>query len=200
MLILFFRESTAQAKLDEVRGQIRMGVGVSNKSATMFGTPIFLSADITVSFTNRWQFTAEGGGVAFRDQEYPTQQIGFFGGYSRYQHNYGGLRIGRNLLDTAQASQLILSSGADYLAIIEPNVKLSAGLLSGYSYHYELKRYVNVPIQVDYTPGPFTTRHLRVSFSGRWNFNSYHSFPTFSLGISIPIYERRWYTYTRKAR
>ena len=192
-LLLTFIASTAQVRISQVMVQVNAGIGISTRPATMFGTPLFLSGELAFTLINQWRIVAEVGGViGFRDSKNPTQKIGLIiGSYSRYPHNYGGLRIGRNLLSVTQAGELFLSSGADYLAVIEPNVKTSSGLLGGNSFDYRPKRNLNIPIQLDYSTGPFGGRNARITFSGRWNFNRYHSFPTISVGVGIPVYNRR---------
>lgn len=191
-LLLTFIASTAQVRISQVMVQVNAGIGISTRPATMFGTRLFLSTELAFTFSNQWRIIAEGGTVDFGDSEYPTQKIGLIvSSYSWYQHNYGGLRIGRNLLNTTQTDQLILSGGADYLAVVEPNIKRSTGFLGGLYYDSQLKRYLNIPVQLDYSTGPFGGRNARLTFSGRWNFNRYHSFPTISVGVCIPVYNRR---------
>lgn len=191
LLLFVFSPAIAQPTISAITGQIRTGLGIGNKPGTLYGKPIFFSADVGVTFSNRWQLTAEGGALSFRDAMYPDQRIGFwFKSYSRYEHYYGGLRLGRNLLKTSPARQLTLSGGADYLEIVSPNIRRSSGFLGGYVSDRRLKGYLNIPVQLDYSFIPFGISP-RFSISGRWNFNAYHSFPTISAGIIAPVYTRR---------
>ncbi len=183
--------SFAQTKLTTIDLRIQTGIGVSNKPGTMFSEPFYLSGDLSATLNNRWLIGVEGGALAFRDAKYPNDKISYWGVYSRYDHQYFGLRIGQVLFRTDQFQQGVISSGADYLLIIEPNIKTSSGLLSGKSFDYIYKRFLNIPAQIDYSFLPFTKRLTRFSVSGRWNFNAYHSFPTISLGVIVPIYMLR---------
>lgn len=187
-LLLLSLVSIAQTKITSIALQVNTGVGISNKPGTVFGAPFSLSGDLAVTFNERWQIAAEGGGVRFRDSKHPYDKIGLIvSGYSRYDHQYVGLRVGRNSLSSARPQQLFFSSGVDYLLVIEPNVKTSSGFFSGKSFDYQYKRFLNVPIQVEYSTPVFKGKQTRVSFTGRWNFNAYHSFPMISVGVGIPV-------------
>lgn len=185
LLLLVAVPSLAQLALTSVDFRVNMGVGINNKPETMFGAPYFLTGDLTATLNRRWQIAAEGGGLSFRDAAYPYDKIGLLCScYSRYQFQYFGLRVGHTLLTVGQSQQVVVSSGADYLLVIEPNIKRS--LSSSFNYVY--KRFLNVPAQIDYSL-PLTARKTsRLSVSGRWNFNAYHSFPTLSAGVIFPIY------------
>ncbi len=184
--------SIAQAQIDRISVQYNAGVGISNKPETMFGKPFFLSGQLAFDFKKHWRIAAEGGIVDFRDADFPTQKVGLLmSTYSRYQHGYGGLRVGLNLLAFTKPDELFVSTGANYLLIVEPGVKLTGGFFNGYAFHYEEKRYLNIPVQIDFVTGSGSKRNIRIVFSGRWNFNRYHSFPTISAGINIPVYNRK---------
>lgn len=188
LLLLTACTSFAQTTLTATALQINTGVGISTKPETMFGRPFHLSGDLSATFNDRWIIGVEGGALGFRDSKYPNDKIGLIiSSYSRYQHQYFGLRIGRMLLSADQLQQTVVSSGADYLLVIEPNIRQSG---FGKSFNYVYKRFLNVPAQIDYSFLPFAKRLTRFSFNGQWNFNAYHSFPTISLGVILPIYIR----------
>lgn len=191
-LLLLAFTSLAQTKITRIALQINTGVGISNKPGVMFGAPFYLSGDLGVTLNERWRIAFEGGAMAFRDSKNPNDKIGLiFSSYPRYDHQYFGLRISRNVLNVVRAQQLFVSSGANYLLIVDPNVQRTSGFgfFSGSKYfNYQYRRYLNIPVQADYSMLPFRGKRTRLTFSSRWNFNAYHSFPTFSIGINIPIF------------
>ncbi len=160
----------------------------------MFGAPFHLSGDLVTKLDNRWQVAVECGVLDFRDAAYPDDKIGLiFSGYSRYQHQYVGLRVGRSLLKAGYPHQLTVSSGADYLLVIEPNIKVSSGFLGGKSFDYIYKRFLNVPLQLSYSLSLREDGMTELTIGGRWNVNAYHSFPTITVGFVLPFYARRIY-------
>lgn len=169
--------------------RLNTGIGISNKPGVMFGAPFALSGELSVLLRNRWRIAAEGGIMEFRDAKYPDKKIGLiFSSYSRYGHGYFGLLIGHSLLNVNNPSRLFLSSGADYLLIVDPNVKRTSGFFAGYQFDYRYERYLNIPIQLDYSIEPFAGKRTRIVFVGRWNFNAYHSFPMVTAGVDLPMY------------
>jgi len=169
--------------------QITAGVGISTRPEKMFGAPFFISGALSVPFKTQWRIIAEAGSVQFRNAEYSDEKFGFWTqSYARVQHNYAGLRLGCNLLNTGGPDQLIVSGGADYMAVVEPMfTQKSGGLFSGTQLGYELKQFFNMPVQIDYKPNIPDTGSIRLLLSARYNINPYHSFPTVSGGIFIPI-------------
>ncbi|CCH00556.1 hypothetical protein FAES_2547 [Fibrella aestuarina BUZ 2] len=190
---LLLAQSTTQLKTPLVTAvaiRFNAGIGIGNKPNVLFGAPFALSGELSVLFQDQWRIAVEGGALDFRDAKYPTQPIGWslLGGYSRYSHQYVGLLVGRSILNTVHSQKLTLSSGADYLLVVDPNVKSSSGFFSGTHYDYRYERYLNVPIQLDYSIAPFARKRTRVAVVGRWNYNAYHSFPMVSIGVDLPMY------------
>lgn len=144
---------------------------------------------LSTTFNDRWRIAFEGGAVAFRDSKNPYDRIGLIlSGYSRYDHQYFGLLIGHTLLNADQPQKLFLSGGADYLLIVDPNVKRSSGFFSGKYFDYQYNRYLNIPVQLDYSVRPLGSKWVSLLFTGRWNFNAYHSFPMLSAGVNLSFY------------
>lgn len=197
LLLLSSFASMAQVKLTSVALRVNMGVGISNKPNVLFGAPFILSSELSTTFNERWRVAAEYGTLAFRDAKYPYEKIGLlWSTYPKYSHQYVGLLVGHTLLRTDRPQKLFLSSGADYLLIEVPKVENSSGFggfFNGKSISYSYERYLNIPIQLDYSIQPFGGYPVGIVFVGRWNANAYHSYPTVSLGINIPIYPL-WFT------
>ena len=188
-LFLVSIASSAQTKRVLVALRPGIGVGISNKPNVMFGAPFAISGELGVTFKDRWRVAVDGGAAAFRDSKHPYDKLGLIlSGYSRYDHQYVGLLAGRSLLKADQFQNLFFSTGADYLLLIDPNVKTSSGWFGGKSFHYQYYRYVNVPIQLDYSARFSRNKQARMVITGRWNINAYHSFPTIRIGVDLPIY------------
>lgn len=182
--------SAAQTNGFRIGFRFNTGIGISNKPNIMFGVPLALSAELDAIFSDRWRVAAEVGTVNFRDSKHPYDHIGLaiFPTYPRFAHQYAGLLVGHSLLKANRPHKLFLSSGADYLLIIDPNIKTSFSLIGNKHYDYLYTRHLNIPVQLDYSILPFKNRDSKLVFIGRWNFNGYHSFPTVSVAIDIPIY------------
>lgn len=194
--LLFLSSASMAQPLTSVSMRFNVGVGISNKPAVLFGAPFALSGELSTTLRNRWRIAVEGGVMGFRDAKYPDNKIGLiFSSYSRYSHRYFGLLIGHSLLNVDRPNSLFLSVGADYLLIVDPNVKSSSGLLAGYYFDYRYERYLNIPVQLDYSIRPFRNKKSKLAFIGRWNFNAFHSYPTLCVGLDIPIYHApdRWF-------
>jgi hypothetical protein len=190
-LLLISFVSTAQTRTSSVALRVSGGLGISNKPGTVFGAPFALSGELATIINDRWRIAAEGGVLSFRDSKYPYDKIGLiFSSYSRYDHQYVGILVGHTLLAANESQRLFLSSGADYLLIVDPNIQTSSGFLSGKSFNYLYERYLNIPFQLDYSVLFSERKQTRLVLTGRWNFNPYHSFPMISIGVELPIYTR----------
>lgn len=187
-------QSTTQSKTPLVTAvdmRFNAGIGISNKPQVLFGAPFALSGELSVLFRDQWRVALEAGALAFRDVKYPEKVSGWgwFVGRSRYMHAYYGLLIGRVVFSTERSQKLTISSGADYLLITDPNVTIEkTALWRSVYFDYRYERYLNVPIQLDYSIAPFARKRTRIVFVGRWNANAYHSFLTASIGVDLPIY------------
>ena len=172
--------------------QLSTGLGLSRRPDVMLSAPFYGSAAVSVPVKRHWRVIGEGGTVSFRSTEYPDYKFGFILAIrARFQHNYVGLRIGRNLLRHGSTHQLIVSGGADYLAIVEPVFSHTSGLFAGPKLDYTLNPYLNVPFQIDYKSGLATVGSVGLLLSIRYNVNPYHSFPVANGGVFIPFFKRR---------
>jgi hypothetical protein len=189
LLGLLASSVVAQTKVTRIVLQPGIRLGMPTNWERMFGNPFFVGGCVGVSLNDRWLFGVDAGGTAFRDAKFPDQKFGLiFSSFSRYRHEYVGVKVGYQVLPEGSSCKLQLSTGANYIYISDPNITYKGGWFGPYGYNYIDHRLVNVPIQADLHFKPFyRNSQARVFVSSRLNLNSYHLFATASIHLNIPI-------------
>ena len=192
VVLLLVQPANAQ-RLERVAVQVNMGVGIGNKPDAVFGRPFFLTGNLMFESAKGWRVYTEIGTLAFRDVAYADRNFGFnfLPEYARSRHTFGGLRIGHSLVNNRQNGELSLSGGVDYLVVRKPTVTTIPGYITKYSFDYAATHWANFPVQHDVASAALGSLQVRVLVSGRWNMNTYHSFLTASIGISMPVYDKK---------
>lgn len=193
-LLLFPLLSLGQNKfVERITFEGNLGLGFATNTSPVIGSPAYLALSASVITAGRWVLIPEANYLAFRDP-YDQDKSGLFlPGYARHQFGSFGLQIGKVLLDDSLGFHIVISAGADLMQVGTPR-KVGSGLF-GSNYEYTQTNLLNVPIQVAFRAPTLPRRVRRVTLdvlvTVRWNANSYHSFPTLSVGPSVGFYTTR---------
>lgn len=194
-LLSFALDAPAQLRLDRVALDLNLGMAFNTHPTRTFGTPAASAASLTALTRNRWVLAVEATSTGFRDRVF-TQKVGLiFEGYVRYRHDFYGLRVGRALGVDSSGGRVLLTTGANLLVVDGPVGYDTGGFFFGPVPIYRTSYFVNIPVQAEYRIPFRRGGRNRAILTGRYNFNGYHSFPVFGVGMGIGVYSR-----TRQAR
>ncbi len=192
-LLLFPIFSHAQRKLERITFDPNLGLGFASLNPDVIGSPLYLSLSGSFITSGRWVIMPEANYLAFRDAYYREKSGFFIPTYVRQRVGSFGVQFGKVLLDDSLGFHVVVSTGADLMLVSKPH-RTGSGYF-GTEYDYTLRALINVPVQVAFRIPVLPRRVRRVTLdvlvTGRWNINSYHSFPTLSVGPSVGFYTTR---------